>query len=819
MAVMSCKPRSKIVDSKFVATLRSARTWIVLVLVVSLGIARPAAAQNKGDVTAEQIRTAIDRGRDFLLRTQNQNGSWPDYGAFPGGVTALCTLALLNAGVPLSDPQMQRALDYVRNIPPDKTYVVALQTMVLCMAEPQKDLLLIKRNATWLEDSQKKANADRTGSWGYGPQLGTGDRSNTQFAMLALHEAERIGVPIRQQVWSNGLQYWVKKQSTDGSWNYYDDRIAAPGTGSMTCAGVTSVYIASLRASDSDVEVSGNDLKCCAAHDTDPAVQSIENGLAWLGNNFTLQANPGSAAGWLMYYLYGIERVGRMTSHRFFVSRDFKNYDWYRMGAETLVERQDSLAGYWKGEGQVEQLPQISTSFALLFLSKGRRPVLISKAKFGQNNDWDRHRSDLADLTSYVETKWKKEFPLGLSWQIVDLENATVEDLLQTPVLYISGSLSPPIMDQAKKLRDYIDRGGFIFAEACCGNNGFDQGFRDLMDRVFDEPEYRLKPVPPEHPLWTAEEPVRPSLRPNLWAVDYGCRTSVVYAAPPDARGDLPHGLSCYWEVSGGRDRKFGPQLKEQIDAAYSMGINILAYATNRELKSKDEQFELTADVKKEEDPVERGKRYIANIRHPGGCDAAPGALASLMRAASRELKSRFSSETRQVKLTDPDLFNYDVLFMHGRTNFRFTDAERKQLRKYLEKGTIIGDSICASKDFTEAFRREMNELMTDKNIKLEPIPATHPMFTREFGGYDLSQVMRREPRSRVGDAPLKANSRRGAPELEGLKVGDRYAVIFSPYDLSCALEKHDSLECEGYTRDDAERIGLNILLYTTFEF
>ncbi len=36
------------------------------------------------------------------------------------------------------------------------------------------------------------------------------------------------------------------------------------------------------------------------------------------------------------------------------------------------------------------------------------------------------------------------------------------------------------------------------------------------MDRVFDEPEYRLKPVPPDHPLWAAEEPVRPNLRPEL---------------------------------------------------------------------------------------------------------------------------------------------------------------------------------------------------------------------------------------------------------------------------------------------------------------
>ena len=83
-----------------------------------------------------------------------------------------------------------------------------------------------------------------------------------------------------------------------------------------------------------------------------------------------------------------------------------------------------------------------------------------------------------------------------------------------------------------------------------------------------------------------------------------------------------------------------------------------------------------------------------------------------------------------------------------------------------------------------------MNELFADQNIKLTSIPPTHAMFTREFGGYDLSQVTRREPRTRVGNEPLQAASRKGAPELEGLKVGERWAVLFSPYDLSCATGK-----------------------------
>jgi hypothetical protein len=60
----------------------------------------------------------------------------------------------------------------------------------------------------------------------------------------------------------------------------------------------------------------------------------------------------------------------------------------------------------------------------------------------------------------------------------------------------------------------------------------------------------------------------------------------------------------------------------------------------------------------------------------------------------------------------------------------------------------------------------------------------------------------------------LKAAVRQVEPELEGIKVGDRYAVIFSRYDISCALEKHESIECPGYTREDAARLGLNVVLY-----
>ena len=786
------------------------------------------AADDHPEISAEQVRNAINKGVDYLKRSQLQNGTWAEFtnSNFPGGVTCLCTLALLNAGVPLDDPQMQAALKQVRMIPAEKTYVVSLQTMVMCMASPKADLLHIRHNVDALESWQNKGGvADpRNGAWSYGPQIRGGDNSNSQFALLALYEAEKVGVTASERTWNLALQYWLDQQSSDGSWGYYPiPGRGSPGSGSMTCAGITSTFIAAGHLNSMDAEVTPDGLKCCGQQGDNPSLKAIDRGLDWLGNNFTVFSNPGqgSLGNWHLYYLYALERVGRMTSHRFFTRRDGQHYDWYRMGAEMLIAKQDDLSGFWKGDGVAESNPDISTSFALLFLAKGRRPILISKARYGTTNNWDRHRSDVAHLTGYVENKWKREFPLGLSWQIVDLAGSTVDDLLQTPVLYISGSEAPNLLDQAKKLREYIDRGGFIFAEACCSDSAaFDTGFRELVDRIFDEPEYRLKPVPPDHPIWVAEEPVRPSLRPNLWAVEYGCRTSVVYAAPPDGpNAPMPNGLSCYWELATGRDRKFPTNIEEQTSAALSMGINILAYATNRELKSKDENFQIADADTKSHDTFERGKRYIANIRHAGGSDAAPGALPNLLRAASRELKSRFGDTARQVKLTDPDLFHYDMLFMHGRSNFRLTDDERKNLHKYIERGTILADAICANPDFAESFRREINDLFADTGAKLEPIPANHPMFTDTFGGYDLSQVSRRVPQQRAADAPLEAKIRKGAPEVEGLKIGDRYAVIFSPYDLSCALEKHDSLQCEGYTRDDAERIGLNLILYATFGF
>jgi len=769
------------------------RFAIVLLTCVALWLssAQPARAQ----VTADDVRTAIERGVNYLLRDQAPDGRWSEYNEFPGGVTALCTLALLNSGVPVDDPKLQRALNHLRKIEPQKTYTVALQTMVLCAAEPDRDRALIRRNVQWLEKTQIKSGV-RSGGWGY-PDA-AGDGSNSQFALLALHEAERVGVSATNQTWRLALDYWLERQNGDGSW-FYNPGAAA--TGSMTCAGIGSVVIAASKLNPPDARVVGGKVQCCADQEHNSAV---ERGLNWLGAHFTLSHNPGlgpiTSALYDYYYIYGVERVGRLTAQRF-----IGDHDWYREGCDQLVRQQDKLSGFWRGAGPRDGT-QILTSFALLFLAKGRRPVLIAKLEREPFDDWNRHRHDLANLTAYVESRWKRD----LAWQVVDFQQPDVNALLQSPVIFINGRDRPRFTpEQLKALREYLDRGGFLFAEACCDGTAFDTGFREAVSQMFPEPERRLYLLPPDHAVWHAEEPVdAKSVRP-LWGLDVGCRTSIIYC---------PEDLSCYWELSrAGRDQNLDAQTRAQIAAANSIGINVLAYATNRQLKYKYEVPTQPTVPEKSDDNVARAKIELAQLRHTGGWNAAPGALVNLQRILSDEVGLRIDTDEESLAITDAQLFRHHLVLMHGRNEFRLTEAERAQLQLYLERGgMILADAVCASEAFTRAFRREIGGLFPEQ--PLERIPVEHPLFTNAFGGFDLSTVERRDPQENPGNQPLAARVRKVPPELEGIELEGRYAVIFSPFDLSCALEQHESLDCRGYTRADAARIAINVVLYSLHE-
>ena len=764
----------------------------ILLAVIAILVVAPTVRPVTAEITDREVRHAIDRGIEFLKSKQEVRGNWSGYPGQPGGMTALCTLALLNAGVSPKDPVVAKALDYLRGFEkPEWTYSVALRTMVFCTAGQKEDRLLVRQNIKWLEAIQKNRDDSFRGAWAYTARQGFGDGSNTQFALLALNEAERIGIDVAPSTWRLALGYWQRNQKSDGSWGY---RPGEPSTGSMTCAGISSTVIASGRLGSPSARVDGDTVHCCGESD-DSGV--AERGLNWLGRHFSVSKNPGNGS-WLLYYLYGVERVGRLTGRRL-----IGRHDWYREGAEILVHLQDDFLGYWRGVGTTERNPLLSTSLALLFLSKGRRPVVLAKARYGKGDDWDLHAGGVPKLTRHLEMTWGRE----LTWQTVDLNVATLEDLLESPVLFLSGKQTLTLTrKQQEKLRTYVEQDGFIFAEASDGNGcdgkAFDRSFRELMRTVF--PDATLRLLPPDHAVWFAEGKVNPKYMRPLYGIEACCRTSVVYC---------PRTLSCFWELSaGGRETARSEVVEEEIAACVQIGQNVVAYATNRVLKEKLDRPSVTVgDAKGLTES--RDVLVIPKLGHSGGSDDAPNSLANLMRFARQKVKLRALCEHRIVVPTLEALYEYPILFVHGRRDFRWNAAEREALGEYIANGGFLfGDAICASSQFAAAFRREMEAIFPGK--KLERVPLNHPLFSEEFGGFPLNRVTLNDPKTRQEGDRLEARRKSIPPLLEGLQIDGRLVVVFSPYDISCALESKASLECKGYIKTDAAKIGTNIILF-----
>ena len=229
------------------------------------------------------------------------------------------------------------------------------------------------------------------GSWTYSDSKRTqpGDNSNTQYALLGLHAASEVGVPVKPEVWALARAYWEKSQKHDGSWAYTPD--SAASTASMTCAGISSLIITGLKRFQGQEFLQGETIQNCGKGGVSP---SLQRGIDWLASHFQVGQNYGNGQQWKFYYLYGLERAGRLAGLRF-----FGQHDWYRLGAEELVHEQNKLSGFWQG-ALIESDRTVATSFALLFLAKGRAPVLVNKLRHGPRNDWNHDPDDVRNLVA-----------------------------------------------------------------------------------------------------------------------------------------------------------------------------------------------------------------------------------------------------------------------------------------------------------------------------------------------------------------------------------------------------------------------------------
>lgn len=152
-------------------------------------------------------------------------------------------------------------------------------------------------------------------------------------------------------------------------------------------------------------------------------------------------------------------------------------------------------------------------------------------------------------------------------------------------------------------------------------------------------------------------------------------------------------------------------------------------------------------------------------------------------------------------------IYDYLALFINGHQELRFTDEQRNALKDYILSGGFVYISACCGyRPFERGVHKEFKRMFPNK--KFEPLPETHPVF-KSYYKLDKFKYTGKE---KVPN---------GKPYLEGLNVGCRTAVFFSPYDFCCAWDGHIHGDQDPYASDrelgmeTSLQLGANLISYS----
>jgi len=745
---------------------------------MGLSVAGPAPALNP-----QQAEQAIKRGVEWLYSRQ-QNGNWEEVplpdpdgkdwetrGRQWGGRTAIATYALLAAGQDPKDPRLQKALEFLKESNITGTYAIGMRSQVwqFLPRETPERRALIQRDARLLMGGIKREGS-AAGMFNYYNDGKPGDRydhSCSNYGVLGLWAAAENNVELPTDMWGFLEMAWRQHQYDDGSWSYMfqpDDRGAqdAKSTVSMTAAGVATLFITQ------DYVHSLEGLKC-TGNTPDP---HIERGIKWLAANFDKYKQFR-----LYYALYNISRVGVASGHKY-----FDTVDWFQRAGDYIIQSQRGDGSWDNGCGDIPD-----TCFCILFLVRGRAPVVINKLEYtvdraGDNPapiTWNQRPRDVANLTRWMA----KQFERDLNWQIVNLK-APVEELHDAPILLISGSealnFNP---EQRNKLKLFVEEGGLIVGHADCGRLQFYSSFQKLGKQLFPTCEFR--DLPAAHVIYTDQQFKRTSWRlpPKVMGLSNGARELMLSIPIADPGKN--------WQTRSfeGADHKPGAQLM----------ADIFLYAVDKQnLRFKGETYIVQPNPR-----ITPSKTIkLARLQYNGNWDPEPGGWRRL--AAVMQNTYAVKLETAPVKLGTSGLNrDYQAAHLTGTAKFTLDPASREELRQYVQGGgTVIVDACGGSGDFAAAVAAELKAIWPD--AKLSPVKKDSAVYTA--AAPPIAEVTYRRYAMKLL-AGLKS------PRLMGLEVGGRTAVYVSNEDLSAGLVGQSIDGIVGYDPKSASTLMSYMLL------
>lgn len=191
-------------------------------------------------------------------------------------------------------------------------------------------------------------------------------------------------------------------------------------------------------------------------------------------------------------------------------------------------------------------------------------------------DDWSVHPN--GDLNLIDHLNLQTSVNLASKWNVADV--AKPGELKSYPFLFMHAEVPPDFADAERaNLREYLLRGGFLFAEDCVignrrmgENSRNDHLFRRMAEVEFAKilPEAKLERLPFDHPVFHTVYDFNKGL-PHMQGTPHGLHGLILNGRVVALLS--PSDLHCGW-TNG--DQWFGPSKNRE---ALRMGANIYAFA------------------------------------------------------------------------------------------------------------------------------------------------------------------------------------------------------------------------------------------------
>jgi hypothetical protein len=739
--------------------------------------------------STQEIQQAVDRAKAYLYEKQMPDHTW-EYAATHGagqktGQTALAVYALFCAGESPQDERIAPALEYLRKTPTTAVYALGLRCQIWLMLPPTPEVrMAMNRDANVLVRGLKRGAGDASGFYDY-TAGGSGtnySHSRSQYGVLGVWAAAQMGLAVPREYWFVVEKAWLEHQDPSGGWNYIRHREDYPVTAGMTAVGVATLFITQdyLRAADG-LNCSGNLRN-----------EAIDRGMNWLSNHFHLVATNERYDRDMPYStLYAVERVGVASGYKY-----FNGIDWYQKGADWLVTKQKKDGSF---PDEFSAYKHYTTGLAVLFLIRGSSPLMMNKLDYSAaragpasaegaerpraaatDNEphWNQRPRDVANLARWTGRQIERE----LNWQIVNLDGP-VDDFHDAPILYIAGNQKLELGDEhAAKIKTFVEQGGLVVGHADCSSENFAEGFKALGSRLF---KYEFAQIADNHVIFTNQQFPRSKWKskPSVLSMSNGARELMILL--PD--GDPGRSWQMQ-QTTGAREEHF------------QLAADVFLYAVDKKnLRRRGESYL----VKKDGSIKPSREIKLARIAYSGNWDPEPGGW----RRLANLLHNEHGGATLAVETVTAGvgkLGGFKVAHLTGTMPFTLDDAARAELKNFVKAGgLLIVDAAGGSTAFAAAAEAELAAMFPDAAKQLtQVLPPTHAIYVEN--GKPLEIDYRVYARSKLG-------SLRG-PQLRGVTVDGRLAVIYSREDLSVGLVGQPVDGIIGYSPPTATRLMANII-------